>query len=488
MAGDRVVAKAVALRRGREADAGLSLLRADLLPVVAAILFERLGGTPRVRPAAEFLELLADDLDALRDQGFDLPKSAQEYFSDWVKAGYVSRRSGAERDETVELTPQAQAAVRFAVQVEAPRSSVTSSRLANVADLLGRLARDTDVESTSRRAALERERDAIDAAIAELEAGRYQPLPDALALERLAEILSLTSEIPGDFAKVSADIEQLNKGLREQIIEVVGSRGDVLDHVFAGVDVIEESEAGRSFAAFHRLILDPERGADWDDAVSAILERGFASALTREESLLLRRLLTTLQGESSQVRQVMTGFSRSLRRFVESHAYQEHRRLRAALAEAQAAALAASRVVKLTEPTGYGLDGSSIPLSSISSWKLHNPADVRATDPVESRPNGTLDLAALRQQVRLSEIDFAELRQAVVEVLGHQAQATLGEVLATHPATQGLASVVGLLLLAAAVGQRAAGTEEITWLSGSGRRRTVTLDRYLFSTVPKDWR
>ena len=488
MAADRIAATATALRRGREVDAGLQLLRADLMPVIAAVLHERLGGSPRVRPVAEFLELLADDLDALRDLGFDLPRTAQEYFSDWVKAGYVMRRSGAERDETVELTPQAQAAVRFAAQVDTPRSAVTSSRLTNVADLLARLARDTDAESATRRAALEREREAIDAAIADVEAGRYQPLPDVIALERLDEILRLTGEIPGDFAQVSADLERLNRGLREQIIEGAGSRGDVLDHVFEGVDLIEESEAGRSFAAFHALVLDPERAADWDEAVGAILDRGFAQALTRDESLLLRRLMTILQGESSQVRRVMTGFSRSLRRFVESRAYQEHRRLRAALADAQRAALDASRGGRLTEATGYALDASSIPLSSIGAWKLHNPADVRAAESPLPHPNEPLDWEALRRQVRLSEIDFAELRQAVVAVLADQAQATVGEVLAAFPATQGLASVVGLLLLAAAVGRKAAGSEDVTWLSGSGQRRTVRLDRYVFLAVPKDWR
>lgn len=136
--------RAASLRRMRESDAGLALLRADLFPVLAAVLAEHLGGTQRVRPAVEFLELLTVDLDLLRDAGFDLPRSAPEYLTEWVRQGILVRRAGEAREETVELSPAAQVAVRFASGLAAQRSAVTSSRLANVSDLLARLARGTD--------------------------------------------------------------------------------------------------------------------------------------------------------------------------------------------------------------------------------------------------------------------------------------------------------------------------------------------------------
>lgn len=480
--------RAASLRRMRESDAGLALLRADLFPVLAAVLSEHLGGTQRVRPAVEFLELLATDLDLLRDAGFDLPRAAQEYLTEWVRQGILVRRAGEAREETVELSPAAQVAVRFAAGLESQRSAVTSSRLANVSDLLARLARETDPEQSTRLAALRDERDALDAEIAAVEQGRFTPLAEEAAREQLAEILRLAAEIPGDFAQVSDDLERLNHGLRERIINQRGTRGDVLDEVFAGVDLIEESDAGRSFRAFHDLVLDAERATAFDAAVAGVLARPFTEGVPADDLVFLRRLLTTLQNESTQVRSVMTGFSRSLRRFVESHAYHEHRRLADALATASSAALAASRVLRPFDPVGYTLDASSIPLSSVGGWTLHNPADVRTADPVATRPSGALDLAALRRQVRESEIDFAELRLAVVDAVDRLGPVTVGGVLAEHPATQGLASVVGLLLLADAAGSRAAGDEELSWTSGAGAPRTVRTGRYLFDHVPNDWR
>ncbi len=487
MATGSVVAGASKLRRMRD-DAGLQVLRADLLPALVAVLNEHLGGTTRVLPAVEFIEALTEDLTELRAAGFALPRTAHDYVSEWVRQGILVRRAGTSREETVELSPTAQQAVRFVAGLEAPRSSVTRSRLANVADLVGQLARDTDPEQESRLEALRRERDRIDHEIEAVEQGRFTPVAGEAAIERLEEILRLASEIPGDFARVSADFEALNRELRERIINQAGSRGDVLTSIFEGVDLIEDSDAGRSFTAFYGLLLDPALSLTLDDAVTAILDRDFAGTLTRPKAYFMRHLLTALQEESGQVRAVMMGFSRSLRRFVESHAYREHRRLADALAAAKSAAWEASRVVWPQDPIGRDLPGSSMPLSSIGTWTLHNPADVRTAEPVELRVSGPLDLEALRAQVRESEIDFAELREAVVDTLNSQPVATVGDVLARHPATQGLASVVGLLVLADSAGFAAAGEESLSWTSGAGNDRTVRARRYLFRDVPDEWR
>lgn len=90
--------------------------------------------------------------------------------------------------------------------------------------------------------------------------------------------------------------------------------------------------------------------------------------------------------------------------------------------------------------------------------------------------------------MRASEIDFAELRAAVIDTLERLPVASIGDVLADHPATQGLASVVGLLLLADSAGSRTTASETLTWTSGGGHARTVGAPRYVFTEVPPAWR
>lgn len=456
------------------------------MPVVVAI-FSAHFSDRRTLAYGEFITLVAEDLDELRDSGFVLPQTAQQYVAAWIRDGFLVRRPTESREETVELSRSVADAVRFVGSIEQSRSVVTSSRLSNVAELLSTLARDSDPVPTSRLEALRAQRDALDAEIARVEAGDFAPLADDAARERLREVLRLADEVPGDFAKVADDLDHLNQSLREQIINHDGSRAGVLEQVFAGVDLIEESDAGRTFAAFHRLLLDPTLTDAFDHAVDAVLDRSFTRTLAGTDAAFLRQFLTTLQRESTQVRQRLTSFSRSLRRFVETQEYREHKRLADALDRAEQAAFAALQAVSPIQPTGHGIDLTSMQISSIGAWTLHNPADLRTTTEVVVHPTTELDLAQLRALVRLTEIDFPELQRCVAATLADAPTPTVADVLARFPATQGLASIVGLLLLATDNATRVAGEETWTWASPSGREKSVRGPRYVFSEVPRHW-
>lgn len=466
---------------------GVKLLRADLMPAMVAILSAHLIER-RTVPHPEFVALVAEDLDELRDAGFTLPRTAHEYVADWIRDGILVRRGTAAREESVELSRSASDAIRFVAALEQPRSAVTSSRLSNVVDLLRSLARDSDPVPTRRIDALRAQRDQLDDEIARMEAGDYTPLGGAPAMERLREIIRLADEVPGDFAKVADDLEQLNQGLRQQIINHDGSRGGVLESVFDGVDLIENSEAGRTFRAFHSLLLDPRLTEAFDDAIDAVLTRDFADTLTAHEMGFLRQYLSALQAESAQVRSTLTDFSRSLRRFVETQEYRRHKLLADALGRAEQSAMAAMQQHPPQRAIGLELDLTSMSISSIGGWSLHNPADLRSAVDVVAHDSAELDLERLRELVRLTEIDFAELQRNVADALADQPTVTVGDVLARTPATQGLASVLGLLWLAVGYGTPAEGREAWEWSSVSGAPRVVSGPRYVFSDVPEQWR
>ena len=95
------------------------------------------------------------------------------------------------------------------------------------------------------------------------------------------------------------------------------------------------SDAGRSFAAFAQLVLDPALGAAFEADIRRILDRGFARDLTSDERRALRSFLTTLKGRSAEIHDVITLFARGLRHYVQSQDYQRDRVLRTLLREAQ---------------------------------------------------------------------------------------------------------------------------------------------------------
>ena len=122
---------------------------------------------------------------------------------------------------------------------------------------------------------------------------------------------------------------------------------------------------------------------------------------------------------------------------------------------------------------------------SVGEISLHDPREFDVGPALEDAAVATVDMAALRALARETEIDFTELRENVNRTLegkdGAPASATVADVLELHPATQGVASVVGLLDLGVGHGIREAGGESVTWSSMTGRSRRAQLDRFRFT-------
>ena len=145
-----------------------------------------------------------------------------------------------------------------------------------------RLAHDTDDSPASRLAALEAERERIEARIERTRSGDFMPTEHEVAVSRLKDILRDARDVPADFARVRQSMESLNRSLRHNLIEDTAPQGDVLEDVFLGVDKIRDSPEGRSFDAFYTLVMDAESNALFTDAVEALATRPFTIELPPE--------------------------------------------------------------------------------------------------------------------------------------------------------------------------------------------------------------
>jgi len=479
-------ARAQRLRHVIESDAALRLLRAGDSAAhgaaVMGLLAEHLGGDERRLAADALYERLDADLDQLRAAGFELKGSTKGYVAQWRNAGFLIRRaSDNSRSETYELTSHALLAVRFLDEVGEPRQTATESRLASLAAQLRQLAIDTDPQSQRRLQRLELERARIDAAIEAIRSGDDEPLGGTRAVERIRDLIDQAAAVPDDFARVRAEFESLGALLREQIIESDATQRTMLDDVFRGVDLIAESDAGRTFRAFTDLVLDPAVGSAFEDDVDQVLDRDFARALGPVQRHLLRQFIATLKERTAEIQDVATVFARGLRRYVQSQDYRRDRVLRQLIRSALQSGIAASEMAKPYQRIGVDLALTGVAMSSIAALRLHDPAEYDAGEPVTVNETGVADLAALRELARLTEIDFDELTTNVNAVLSGRPSATVGEVLAAFPATQGVASVVGLLSLAAVYGAVEDAVEHLAWtgVDGAARAADVVQHRFL---------
>lgn len=475
--------KAIASYRRLRDQSLWRLLAASNGPEIIGLLQTHLLEAERSIPASVLYERIGRDLEELRSQGRDFPQTAQAYVADWLATGYIERRfpAGAAEEE-YELSSAATSAIRFVASLVEPRITATESRLAVVIQQLVSLADETDANPKSRVARLSAERERIDREIEAIRQGQMTllVLPDIRAIERIREIIVLADELTGDFRRVRDQFEHLNRDLRERILDNDTSRGQVLEDLFAGVDVITESDAGRTFSAFWRLLTDPEQSATLERALDEVLSRGFAAQLDSQERRFLLRLTRALLDQGGKVHDVLQHFARSLKHFVQSREYLEQRRLNRLLKEAQRVSLALKNEIRATETLDYALQLTSSRLRSVAQWVLYDPSMQVVPGGMTDAETAPIDLETVSELVAQSEIDFRTLKTNILTVLRERSQVSIAGVLNRFPATQGLGSVVGYIALGSRHGVRVDRSEAVTWEGGDDRRRRARIPAIYF--------
>jgi len=457
------------------------LLASDKGYIVIGLLQSHLYDGERNLPASIFHERIGRELEALRAQGENLPQTAQGYIAGWLADGYIERRfpAGATEEE-YELSSATVEVIRFVSAIENPHSAATESRLALVIQALVELAKDTDTDKAQRINRLKQEQERITKEIETIQKGEMRVLPAESALERVREIISLSDELTGDFRRVRDQFDLLNRSLRERLMDDEGNRGEVLNSLFAGMDLIADSEAGRTFSAFWRLLTDPEQSTNLDDALENVMSREFIKQLSFKDRLALLRMTRNLLDQGGTVHEVMQTFARSLKNFVQSREYLEQRRLNQLLNEAQRTALTLKDKLKSTDDLKYTLVLTSSRLRSLSQWVLFDPSLKVLPDGMRDGDTTDIDMDFIAELVAQSEIDFRTLKENIRNVLETRSQATIYDILEKYPAAQGLGSVIGLISLGSRHGCKTENHETVSWIGSDQQMRSAQIPQIYF--------
>lgn len=441
------------------------LLASQQGPLVIGILQALLYEEERTLPGSVFLERLAPlwaeaTLEAVS------PEDARALAARFVREGYlVTRLPAGALEEQYELTAGALEAIRILSRALTRRSGPSESRLEMLAHAVVKLAQDADPDPARRIEQLEAEKRRIDEEIAAVKAGARTVLGKDAAQARTGDILELFAELLNDFRSVREEFDRLNLDLRERIMTSEGARGDVLERFFAGYDEIAQSEAGLAFTGFYRLLTNESASAEMEAALERITQQPFYGELSLRERRTLAQLRSELLSRSMDTHDVMRRLAQSLRQFVESREYVEERRMGQLLREARAAA-AAAREDAHQRKTFLELVLPNADIHSPTQYELDDPSvDVENYD-VSVAPPPEIDREALAQRIRFAEINYGELRLAVVEALGlakmeGRGKVSVSEVWSHVPNHQGLGSIVGLLTLAARYGEAAEAAESV---------------------------
>lgn len=462
----------VATNQRLRSETAWRLLAAGNAPSVIGLLHAHLFENERRLPASILTERIGRDLTALRAEGHDLPQTAQTYLSQWLKDGFLERsyEPGA-NEEVYELSAAAIQAIRFVDSLSQKRTVATESRLSLVIQQLTQLAAQTATDAESRIQNLAREKSRIEAEIEALQTGHIETLPHDRALERVREILALADELANDFRQVREEFNKLNRQLREKVMESDGARGNVLEELFAGVDLVADSDAGRTFKAFWRLLTDSKLSMELEEALEQLLSREFSQALSRQERRFLSRMTRLLLERGGDVHEVLQNFARSLKQFVQSREYLEQRLLHTLIKEAQLLALELKDRIKPTEDIEHMLYLTSSKVSSLAQYHLYDPGQDRIDSGISVAGPAEISLESVSELVAQSEIDFRRLKGHVETVLKERDQASVADILEIYPSEQGLGSVVGYLALGSRHGIAGGGRDLVQWQGLDGAER-----------------
>lgn len=442
-----------------------------------------LSGAERQLPTSTFHERLTRQLEIVRRAGAELPKAAHEYALDWLGELWLRRDYPAGANEEIfELTAPAAEAIRYVQRLTKPRGAATESRLTSVVQLLESLAEETDSNPETRLAALLTEQERINDAIKDVRAGRVVQMPMDSAIERAREVLTQAEELLGDFDRVRELFAQVNLQLRKELVENDGARGNALERIFDGIDVIKQTEAGRAFDAFWRLLIDPVASAKFEAALVNLQTRPFLASLETSERRALSRLKNRMVDQAASIHSVQASFASGLQTFVRSREFREQRRTMSVLKSALQAALATSEEFKPTQKIDFHLLRTSAGIRSATQWSLHDPTEYVVKGSMAEVEASDALLEDIAELVQRSEIDMRTLKQNLLEALNSGFdQLSIAEMLELYPARQGLGTVVGYIQLATRYAKATDLREPVRWEGSDGTWRRASAPLFYFT-------
>jgi hypothetical protein len=459
------------------------LLAADQAPFVIGFLHHGYVRTnTRALSEPEALSRLDDYLHHLRERhGEQAPtRTAREYLADWADndRGWLRRYYPPNSDEPhYDLTPAAERAIHWLAGLEQRSFVGAESRMRLVFELLRQIAEGSETDPQARIADLKRRRDALDAEIEQIRAGKLSLLDPTQLRERFVQAADTARALLADFRQVEQNFRDLDRQVRERITLGEGGKGEVLEEVFGEHDAIASSDQGRSFRAFWAFLMSPAR----QEELSALLEHVFELEAVAElaPDPRLKRIHYDWLSAGEVTQRTVARLSEQLRRYLDDQAWFENRRIMNVIREIEQHALAmrdaqpAGTIMELDEPAPAVELPMERPLFSPPVRPVIRQQAIEAGD-------AALNPDALFDQFH---VDKERLRARLRKALQTRRQISLAELLEAEPIEQGLAELVAWLSLATGEGRSVIDENRpqiVRWTDGNGTTREATLPTVVF--------
>lgn len=467
----------------RDNHAGWALLRAQNAPL-ALHFFMSAFTDPNQRNVGrqQLIDVLDDVLFGVRESfGEDkFPRSAAEYLDDWAAPERAWLRKyyvQGEDEPHYDLTPAAEDVVRWVESLRGREFVATQSRLTSIFAVLKTLVQQSETDPDVRLAELQQQRDQIDNEMQQIRDGNVKVMSAPEALDHFQQLTALAKDLLSDFREVEQNFRKLDRQVREQIATWDGSQGELLDSIFANQQDIGSSLQGRTFQGFWDYLMSPQLRRELNDLLQRATQ---IEALAKMDNLhtitnLHQDWLPAVEQTQGTVRQL----SQQMRRLLDDKVFLENKRIMQLIRSIEASAL--DQRDQPPSNVFMEIDAPTVEVALPFERPLYEPGSrVMVMDEVTDADDTDLDASALFNQFH---VDKERLKSNIDDVLEESDQATLADITASHPLTQGLAELVAYYQLAAesewaSINPEA--TQRLQWETPDGATREAIVDQIIF--------
>lgn len=443
------------LKAHRKSNTAWRLLTSPHAPLIASFFYQVfIKPNQRSLPFDVVSSKLDDTLYHLNDLYGEktFPKKASAYLDDWAGGSNAFLRKYYEKGNDIaqlDLTPGAEKALEW-LQTLQPRAFVgTESRLLTLYRLLKEIVQNTEQDAERRIAELETQKEAIEQKIARLRSGVVESFDHTRVKERWFEAEDTARKLLSDFRQVEYNFRTLDRDVREMITLSNKNKGDLLDEIFDQQNYINDSEQGKSFAAFWAFLMSTNRQQELEQLTETALQHDALQSL--EDANFLRYIGYSLLDAGQKVYQTNAQLVEQLRKYLADQAWLENKRILDIVRNIEKSSLALKAQTEDNATPSlprdfFAIDQAKVDVRLVMEQKLFSPKrKIKLTQNKIEEIEADIDVSILYEQ---QWVDEAQLEQNIRRLLQTRQQVSLSDVLQAHPLTQGLAELIAYLNIA----------------------------------------
>ena len=313
------------LRQNNPAWQLLASRRAPLILSALSVLFQGEDGRNSFEDVVQLLsETFAEHgNDESFSSDVDFYKEARRELRDWIR-----RRLVVERDGQISATDELQQVQHFVEGIQNRIMTSTGSRLSMVQQGIEDLAVRLDPDLDNRKKHLEGRIARLEDELERVRRGKVSVLEGKEAVEGIRDIFDLAMSLRADFRSVEDSYRLADQQLRQSIINDSQHRGQVVDRLLDGHDALLNTAEGQVFNGFYQQLRSAVELDQMQQRLRQItMSDAAVDALTRQQLIDLRNLITRLNSESREVLRARARGERDVKGFLKTGLAAEHHRI-----------------------------------------------------------------------------------------------------------------------------------------------------------------